>query len=301
MDNCTFYGADGVYSSVQLPTNSFGVCNEIFGDPVPGKIKSLRSYVNGCAKVVAEHTVIKNPQDLTSADANRTPDSQPVPLEFLTNLHGLEIGGPSVLLKGYGMYTLPASIDNTVYAKETLWASHNTDKAYAFPGKTAPGNVYIDDAVSLGTFANETYDFVFASHVLEHLVNPLLALTQIRRVLKPHGFCILVLPYKELTFDRYRAVTPMSELVEHYVGGRREDDVMDHVDAIVKDYDFTRDVPMTTAQFIDRCKDHRKNRALHVHVFDFNLICQVLMYTGYRIKELQKWGMNQLVVGQLDN
>jgi SAM-dependent methyltransferase len=43
-------------------------------------------------------------------------------------------------------------------------------------------------------FADETYDFVFASHVLEHIPNDEKAISEIRRILKPNGIAILPVP-----------------------------------------------------------------------------------------------------------
>jgi ubiquinone/menaquinone biosynthesis C-methylase UbiE len=43
-------------------------------------------------------------------------------------------------------------------------------------------------------FANSTYDFVFASHVLEHIPDDERAISEIRRILKPSGIAILPVP-----------------------------------------------------------------------------------------------------------
>jgi SAM-dependent methyltransferase len=43
-------------------------------------------------------------------------------------------------------------------------------------------------------FADETYDFIFASHVLEHIPNDRKALAEIRRILKPNGVAVLPVP-----------------------------------------------------------------------------------------------------------
>jgi SAM-dependent methyltransferase len=43
-------------------------------------------------------------------------------------------------------------------------------------------------------FADQTYDFVFASHVLEHVPDDLKAILEIRRILKPNGIAILPVP-----------------------------------------------------------------------------------------------------------
>jgi ubiquinone/menaquinone biosynthesis C-methylase UbiE len=43
-------------------------------------------------------------------------------------------------------------------------------------------------------FGDNTYDFVFASHVLEHIPDDHKAISEIRRVLKPNGIAILPVP-----------------------------------------------------------------------------------------------------------
>jgi SAM-dependent methyltransferase len=43
-------------------------------------------------------------------------------------------------------------------------------------------------------FADETYDFVFASHVLEHIPDDEKAISEIRRILKPNGIAVLPVP-----------------------------------------------------------------------------------------------------------
>lgn len=43
-------------------------------------------------------------------------------------------------------------------------------------------------------FGDKTYDFVFASHVLEHIPDDHKAISEIRRILKPNGMAILPVP-----------------------------------------------------------------------------------------------------------
>jgi SAM-dependent methyltransferase len=56
--------------------------------------------------------------------------------------------------------------------------------------------VDVDHKVDLQSlpFADATYDFVFASHVLEHISNDRKAIQEIRRILKPNGIAILPVP-----------------------------------------------------------------------------------------------------------
>lgn len=77
----------------------------------------------------------------------------------------------------------------------------------------------IDDAETLRTFGQETLDFVIASHVLEHLENPILAMVNFNRVLRPNGILFICLPDKRDTFDKNRQLTPFSHIVEDYKSG----------------------------------------------------------------------------------
>jgi hypothetical protein len=56
--------------------------------------------------------------------------------------------------------------------------------------KNMDHNVDIQDL----PFEDQTYDFVFASHVLEHIPNDRKALLEIRRILKPNGIAVLPVP-----------------------------------------------------------------------------------------------------------
>jgi SAM-dependent methyltransferase len=54
------------------------------------------------------------------------------------------------------------------------------------------------DAQKMATVADETYDFVFSSHCLEHMHEPLEALQNWMRILKPDGYLIFAIPEEDL-------------------------------------------------------------------------------------------------------
>lgn len=58
-------------------------------------------------------------------------------------------------------------------------------------------DVKISDAQDLGVFGTQSMDFVYSSHLLEHLREPKKALAEWWRVLKVKGFLILYLPHDE--------------------------------------------------------------------------------------------------------
>jgi SAM-dependent methyltransferase len=71
----------------------------------------------------------------------------------------------------------------------------------------------IDDAQTMATVADGSYDFVIAAHVIEHLRNPIGGVRQWLRVLKPSGRLYLVVPDKRRTFDRPRMRTTIEHLI----------------------------------------------------------------------------------------
>ena len=61
------------------------------------------------------------------------------------------------------------------------------------------------DAHDLHSVADETYDFAYSSHVLEHLESPARALRNWWRVVKPGGYLILYIPERDI-FERKRTL-----------------------------------------------------------------------------------------------
>lgn len=59
-------------------------------------------------------------------------------------------------------------------------------------------DVVVDTCENLGRFASQSHDFVFSSHLLEHIEDTKKALKEWWRVLKVGGYLILYLPHKDL-------------------------------------------------------------------------------------------------------
>ena len=72
------------------------------------------------------------------------------------------------------------------------------------------------DVDGLRQFADASYDFFIFTHVIEHLVNPIRALEEIMRVLKPGGKLAIAAPDKDFTFDRERPLSPFDRLRKRY-------------------------------------------------------------------------------------
>jgi SAM-dependent methyltransferase len=75
------------------------------------------------------------------------------------------------------------------------------------------------DTDGLRSFGDGSFDAVVASHMIEHVANPLAALSEMHRVLRPGGRLVLVVPDRDHTFDAGRAATPLRHLVDEYRRG----------------------------------------------------------------------------------
>ena len=184
---------------------------------------------------------------------------------------GLEIGGPSAAFSDGGflpLYRYVRSLDNCVFAEETFWGDRRTaGSAFNYcPGKAA-GRNFIQDATDLGGIQSGTYDFVLASHVIEHIANPLKALREWIRILDQKGVIVAIFPHFRFTFDRRRTPTAIEHMESDYRNGTDEADLT-HLEEVLALHDRSRGPQVGSAQqFRERSLRNFENRCLHHHVF----------------------------------
>jgi SAM-dependent methyltransferase len=145
------------------------------------------------------------------------------------------------------------------------------------------------DTDRLGAFGSRSQDFVIASHVLEHVADPLGLLDECRRVLRRRGVLILVLPDRHLTFDRRRTPTPLAHLrAEHRAGVTRVDDAHMHEFLSTAEdaaYLGVPDDPQERQVFFDW---HRRRSSIHVHCWDEREFDEVLRAYRWKWRELDR-------------
>jgi len=79
----------------------------------------------------------------------------------------------------------------------------------------------VADADKLPMLADGSEDFVIANHLMEHLPDPIAAMKEWYRVLRPGGILFLGLPDKRLIFDKDRPRTTLAHLIaDHRDGGQ---------------------------------------------------------------------------------
>lgn len=214
---------------------------------------------------------------------------------FFQDKIGIEIGGPSPggVFGRHGLfpvYPIAARIDNCNFGTTTIWeGTVQPGATFHYDDGHAPGTQYVGEATDLGFIADGSYDFVLSSHTLEHVANPLRALSEWKRVLKDGGLLALVLPHRDGTFDRHRPTTTLSHLVDDQQRNMGEDDLT-HVDEILALHDMKMDPEADDrAAFKQRAMNNMENRCLHHHVFDTRLAVEMVDHMEFQILAAEAW------------
>ncbi len=150
-----------------------------------------------------------------------------------------------------------------------------------FPQLALQGDFTEPDVVAdfntdrLAPIADSSQDFVIASHVLEHLAEPIGFLAEIHRVLRPGGVAVILLPDRHRTRDRHRIPTSLSHLVAEY-----EDGVDEVSDAHLVEWLRHRGMPLgeTRQEQLQTLERHRK-RSIHVHCWDAPEFLEVILWS----------------------
>lgn len=79
---------------------------------------------------------------------------------------------------------------------------------------------FVTSRISETTFGSSRFDFVIASHVIEHVPDLISWLRNLISVLNEGGRIILAIPDKRYTFDYTRQLTTSGELIEAYLEKR---------------------------------------------------------------------------------
>ena len=196
----------------------------------------------------------------------------------------IEIGGPSLIFKTYiPIYPKLKSLDGVNFSEETMWEGKiSTGKNYNYYGGKN-GFQFISEATDLKCINSSTYECLLSSHCLEHIANPIKALTEWFRILTSKGVMILILPRKDGNFDRKRTITSFEHLLKDYKENILEDDLT-HYDEIIKLHEVTLDPGLKNIDELKyRGSNNSLNRGFHHHVFNKDLIEKTLSYVGFDI------------------
>jgi SAM-dependent methyltransferase len=202
---------------------------------------------------------------------------QPLDRAAMTALLARYLVGDGVELgPGHSPFPIPYSGTNVRYVDR--WVPDTNRELFPELGEATfpmPDIVADLDTDRLSALDDESQDFVIASHVLEHLANPLAMLGEIHRVLRSGGIALVLLPDRRRTFDRDRRPTPVQHLVAEY-----EADVTTVSEGHIEDFlrgvgewhdDWSADA---RAQVIER----QRQRSIHVHCWSQDEFSETLLH-----------------------
>lgn len=135
---------------------------------------------------------------------------------------GLELGASysPILPKadGYRVFVVDHADQETLRAK---YQGHGVDV-----GRIEPVDA-IDDGGEFTALldAGERFDYIVASHVFEHLPDPIHFLQRCERALKDTGKLILLVPDRRFCFDYFRPVSTFGDMLRPFVAGAQSHDV----------------------------------------------------------------------------
>jgi len=209
--------------------------------------------------------------------------------QYFINKNGIEIGGPSGIFNVTGflpIYTIAKEIDGVNFSTSTIWEGA-LQEGYNYKYYNKIGSQFIAEGDNLTEIKSEVYDFVLSCNNLEHMANPLKAIFEWKRILKSEGVMLLILPNKEANFDHRRPYTSLQHLINDYNNKTSEDDLT-HLNEILELHDLRRDPQAKSyTNFAVRCNNNMKNRCMHHHVFNQDLLKAMIEFCG--LKALQQY------------
>ena len=181
--------------------------------------------------------------------------------------NGLEIGAFHNPFPYNPFQTTMTYLDKKT-TEETQKMAHE-DKNLGPRTKVVTVNI-VDCGETLGKIQDNFYDFLIASHQLEHCYDPLVAIENHLRVIKKNGLCIYLLPDHKNPIDCNRQISDITHLHFH------EDFEEDRIDHYFEYLTVVDHLGEEEAHKVAREKLER-NDDIHFHVFDWKLIMNVFL------------------------
>jgi SAM-dependent methyltransferase len=195
---------------------------------------------------------------------------------LLSHLHGdgLELG------PGHQPFPVPegvrvALVDQWV-PEDSRALFYELDESVSFPVPDVVANL---DTDRLSAVADESQDFVIASHILEHMAEPVGMLVDIHRVLRPGGVLLALLPDRRRTFDRTRYGTGVDHVIaEHKAGTTVVDD--DHIVEFIlhANHLMRRAEGIEPEPLTDELIEAHRLRSIHAHCWTEDEFVDLLLY-----------------------
>jgi GT2 family glycosyltransferase/glycosyltransferase involved in cell wall biosynthesis/SAM-dependent methyltransferase len=147
----------------------------------------------------------------------------------------------------------------------------------------------IDDAYSLKTIENDSYDFCICNHVFEHMRDPIGAFINWVRILKPGGILYISIPDAGNPLDTGRPVTTLQHIIDDYTTVDLTKDRQHFFECARYWHNTGDDKANAIAE-----SNWQRGYSIHYHVFDDPAIHQILNH-------LQTMGINFRILDHVEN
>lgn len=173
--------------------------------------------------------------------------------------HGAEIGAgvQPVLVPIGSRTTYIDAVPAAFWRKLPQWADQDVLQAEI-----------IDEGSTLATVKDETFDYLVAAHVLEHIDDPILALKNWIRVVKPGGHIVIAVPDMRLCDEEHRALSTVDHFQRDHGEGPQVSAEYHYREHGLNPDEYTGE---KLAEYI---KDHE--RMIHYHTFTLTSLVQLL-------------------------
>jgi len=220
-------------------------------------------------------------------------------LKELTKKHGIEIGGPSQVFSETGpipIYSILGSLNNVNFNNETFWSKTDEGNNFCFSKNKPNGEQIIADTVDISIIKNNSYNFLLASHVIEHIANPIKAILEWKRIVKINGILVIIAPDMRNTYDKNRPTTEVNHIIKDYNENTSETDTT-HFEEVIRLHDLSMDSTVKNIkEHIKRTNNNFKNRILHHHTFNKQSLIDILKYCNLKIINSQTFKPYHIVV-----
>ena len=162
---------------------------------------------------------------------------------------------------------------------------------------------YIDDGFILSEIPQASQDFLIANHVLEHTPNPIQALKNWARILKPEGILFITVPIAKECFDKGRSLTTLEHLIDDFELYNKNAQAQAQAKIEQKNKDHLREWINLSERnlFTERYADYKhpssaeiekrieatdiKNIEIHFHTFSLHSYKRLLFYFNAEIDQ----------------
>lgn len=203
---------------------------------------------------------------------------------LLTDLECIEIGAPTpAFMKTLpdfpmcNLYDVINSLDSiNIFENNPFQSKEELVYNFEYDTEKFIQNRYNIDASGDGILKiDRKYDCLIASHVIEHIANPIKAINLWKTLIRRNGYLLLIAPEKSVSHDRFRQYTTLEHIINDYINNIDGSDLT-HVEEILR---------CNAQQYpIDKYKlliaNNNITNVIHHHCFDVCLLDELGKYCG---------------------